>query len=73
MIVLILAFGLAFGFAIMAIVLVIISFFKGTRVLSGQVVPLQQLHELFNPGQQNMLEIVEERKKQQDESGEDKD
>ena len=64
--------GLGFGFAIMAIVLVIVFIFKGKRSLSGQVVPLQQIHEMFNPGQQNIIEIVEEKKDIQDESGEDK-
>ncbi|MBN2037242.1 MAG: hypothetical protein JW768_10915 [Chitinispirillaceae bacterium] len=67
----VIAGGLGFGFAIMAVVLVIVSFLKGKRALSGQVVPLQQIHELFNPGQQNMIEIVEENKSQQDESGDD--
>jgi hypothetical protein len=65
----IIAGGLGFGFAILAIVLIIVSFVKGKHALSGQVVPLQQIHELFNPGQQNMIEIVEEQNKQQDESG----
>ena len=64
--------GLGFGFAILAVVLVIVSFFKGKHALSGQVVPLQQIHEIFNPGQQNTIEIVEEKRSQQDESGDDK-
>lgn len=67
----IIAGGLGFGFAIMSIVLVIISFIKGKHALSGQVVPLQQIHEIFNPGQQNVIEIVEEKKIQRDESGDD--
>lgn len=61
--------GLGFGFAIMAVVLVIVSVFKGKHALSGQVVPLQQIHEIFNPGQQNTIEIVEEKRDQQNESG----
>jgi hypothetical protein len=68
----IIAGGLGFGFAILAIVLVIVSFIKGKHALSGQVVPLQQIHELFNPGQQNRMEIVEEKRSQQDESGDNK-
>jgi hypothetical protein len=68
----IIAGGLGFGFAILAIVLVIVSFIKGKHALSGQVVPLQQIHEIFNPGQQNIIEILEEKQTQQDESGNDK-
>lgn len=64
--------GLGFGFAIMAIVLVIFSVIKGKKGLSGQVVPLQQIHEIFNPGQQNTIEIVEEKKTQRDDSGDNK-
>jgi hypothetical protein len=69
----IIAGGLGFGFAILAIVLVIVSFFKGKHALSGQVVPLQQIHEIFNPVQQNMIEIVQEKRTRQDESGDDKE
>ena len=54
--------GLGFGFAILAVVLVIVSVIKGKHALSGQVVPLQQIDEIFNPGQQNMIEIVEEKR-----------
>jgi hypothetical protein len=61
--------GIGFGFAILAVVMVFISVFKGTRALSGQVVPLQQIHEMFNPGQKNMMEIMEEKKEEQDKSG----
>ena len=68
----IIAGGLGFGFAILAIVLVIVSFFKGKHGLSGQVVPLQQIHEIFNPGQENIMENVEEKRAQQDESGDNK-
>jgi len=64
--------GFGFGFALLAIVLVIVSFIKGKHALSGQVVPLQQIHEIFNPGHQNMMEIVEEKRSQQDESGDTK-
>ena len=71
LIITIIAGGLGFGFAIMAVVLVFVSFFKGKRALSGQVVPLQQIHGMFNPGQEHMMEIVEEKKSQQDESGDD--
>jgi hypothetical protein len=69
----IIAGSLGFGFAILAVVLVIVSFIKGKRALSGMVVPLQQIHEIFNPGQKNMMEIVEEKRTQKDESGEDKE
>jgi hypothetical protein len=62
--------GLGFGFAILAVVMVIVSVIRGKHALSGQIVPLQQLHEMFNPGQQNMIEIVEERKDQRGQSGE---
>jgi hypothetical protein len=61
--------GLGFGFAIMAVVLVIVSLIKGKHALSGQVGPLQDIHEILNPGQQNMIEIVEENKTQRDKSG----
>ena len=63
--------GLGFGFAILAVVLVVVAAIKGKRALSGTVVPLQQIHEIFNPGQQNMIEIVEEDKAQRDDSGDD--
>jgi hypothetical protein len=66
----VIAGSLGFGFAIMAVVLVVVSVIRGRHALSGQVVPLQQIHEILNPGQQHMIEIVEEKKKQ-DESGDD--
>lgn len=63
--------GLGFGFALLAIVLVVVAVLRGGNALSGQVVPLQQMHEIFNPGQQNVLEMVEEKRERQDESGDD--
>jgi hypothetical protein len=63
--------GLGFGFALLAIVLVIISFIKGKRALSGMVVPLQQIHEILTPGQKNVIEVVEKKETEQDEYGDD--
>jgi hypothetical protein len=61
--------SVGFGFTLMAIVLIIVALFKGKRALSGQVVPLQQIHEILTPGMENTIEIVEEKQTQQDESG----
>ena len=51
--------GLGFGFALLAVVLVIVAAIKGRHYLSGQVVPLQEIHEMFSPGLKNSIEMTE--------------
>ena len=60
--------ALGFGFTLMAVVMIFVSLIRGKRALSGQVVPLQQIHETLSPGLKNTVEVVEDERKQQDES-----
>jgi len=60
---------IGFGFMLMAVVLVVVGLVKGKRFLSGQIVPLQEMHEIFSPGLKNSIEIIENERSEQDESG----
>ena len=54
---------------LLAVVLIIVALIKGKHYLSGQVAPLQEIHEIFTPGIKNTIEMVEDEKSEQDESG----
>ena len=61
--------SLGFGFMLLAIVMIIVALIKGRRYVSGQIVPLQEIHEMLNPGLKNSIEMVENEQSEQDESG----
>ena len=61
--------SLGFGFMLLAVVLIIVAVIKGRNYLSGQTTPLQQIHEIFSPGIKNTIEMTENEKSEQDESG----
>lgn len=61
--------GLFVGFALIGVIIGIIGVTKGRHFLSGQIMPLQQIHEIYDPGLTNTIEIEDNEQSEQDQSG----